>query len=418
MGVFSGLSIKNLSLTDEKAWNPSLWNLAGSQSLSGEVVNESTALTLSAVWCAIKLISGTTSTLPLQLLRKENNKTIAAKEQRIYRVLHTEFNPYMTAETGRSVMMAHILTWGNGFAEKVYNGMGEIVELWPIAPNRVRIDMEDNELVYHIKVDNDTITLNRDRILHIPGLGFDGFQGYSVIAMARKSLGLAMAMETFGSLYFGEGTHPTGVVTHPMTIKNNDLRKALRETYAGLGQSHRLMLLEEGMKFEKIAIKPEDSQFIESKQHSITDVARWFNLPPHKLKDLTKASFNNIEEEQISYATDSILPINIHLEQNYDLQLLSPLQKKQNHFFRHNMDGLLRGNTKDRGEYYRTMFHIGAMSPNDIREKENWDPFDGGDERFIPSNMIPLSRLDEYLDRQKEKSNKPPDEEITKNETQ
>uniref|UniRef100_A0A6M3IUN5 Putative portal protein n=1 Tax=viral metagenome TaxID=1070528 RepID=A0A6M3IUN5_9ZZZZ len=309
--------------------------------------------------------------------------------------------------------MAHLLTWGNCYAEKVYNKLGDIVELWPIAPNRITPDrIENGTIIYRIMVDGKTIYLGRDRILHIPGLGFDGFQGYSVIAMARKSLGLAMAMETFGSKYFGDGTHPSGIITHPLAIKNDNLRKALTESYAGLGKSHRLMLLEEGMDYKSVGIPPEDSQFLESRQFQIPEVARWFNLPPHKLKDLSKSSFSNIESEQISFVTDSILPWLIRLEQNYALQLLSILDVKQEFFFRHNVDGLLRGNAKDRSEYYRTMFNIGAMSINDIREKENWDPVDGGDERFVPLNMIPLSRLDEYLDRQVTKNtttNKEPD---------
>lgn len=408
-GILSALGIKNLSLTDEKAWDSSLWNLAGSMSLSGENVTESTALTYAAVWCAVNLYAGTVSTLPLNLLRKEKNKTITGRDSSIYRVLHSKFNTLMTAEMGRAVMMAHLLTWGNCYAEKVTNGTGDIIELWPIPPNRIMIDrLEDRQIVYAITVDNQRIYLNRDRILHIPGLGFDGFQGYSVISMARKSIGLAMALETFGALYFGNGTHPGVVVKHPGQLSSpghDNLKKSLSETHSGLGQSHKLMLLEEGMSIEKIGIPPEDSQFLESRQFQIPEVARWFNLPPHKLKDLTRSSFNNIESEQISFVTDSILPWLIRLEQNYDLQLLSALEEKQGFFFRHNVDGLMRGNAKDRSEYYRTMFNIGAMSINDIREKEDWDPVEGGNERFVPLNMIPLSRLDEYLDRQINKSN-------------
>jgi len=397
VGLFSGISIKNLGLNDKKAWNPSLWNLAGSQSLSGENVTEQTALTLSAYWCGVNLIAGTVSTLPLHLQRKEQNKTIIAKESHIDRVLHSEFNPMMTAEIGRAVMMAHLLTWGNCYAEKVFNKMGELVELWPISPNRVFIEkIEGGQIIYRINVDNQPFYFNRERILHIPGLGFDGIQGYSVIAMARKSLGLAMALETFGSRYFGEGTHPSGIISHPLAIKDDNLRKALKESYAGLGKSHRLMLLEEGMKYEKIGIPPNDSQFIESKVHSISDVARWLNLPLHKLHEMSKSSFNNIESEQISFVTDSILLWLIRVEQNYDLQLLSRIQKKQNHFTRHNVDGLLRGNVKDRGEYYRIMRQIGAMSINDIREKENWDPVKDGDEHYVQVNEIPVSLMHEY----------------------
>ena len=397
--------IKNLSLTDEKAWNPSLWNFAGSQSLSGENVTESTALTYSAFWNAINLISGTVSTLPLQLLRKDQRKTIIAKEKKLYRVLHDQFNPYMTAQTGRSVLMAHILTWGNGYAEIVRNNYGDVIELWPITPNRVMVEMVNGELVYNIRVDTEDIRLPRSQVLHIPGLGFDGFQGYSIVSMARKSLGLSMAIESFGSLYFGQGTHPGVVVEHPTSLSpesHANLKKSLTEVYSGLGKSHKLMLLEDGMKLQKIGIPPNDSQFLESREFQVLEVARWFNLPPHKLKNLTKASLNNIESEQISYVTDSILPWLVLIEQNYNSQLLNESERyEQNIYTRHNVEGLLRGNAKDRSDYYRTMFNIGVLSIDEIREKEEKDPLgtEFSDEHFVPLNMAPLSMLREMLEK-------------------
>mgnify|MGYP001286480982 CR=1 FL=1 len=396
----------NLAITDERAWNQSLWNLAGSQSLSGESVTESSALTYSAVWNAVTLIAGTVSTLPLHLLRNDQNKTVQADEKKLFRVMHSEFNKYMTAQIGREVLTAHILTWGNCYAEKVYNGYGDIIELWPIPPNRVRMEMKEGELIYQIRVDNEDIPLKRDQILHIPGLGFDGFQGYSVIAMARKSIGLGMALETFGSMYFGNGTHPGVIVSHPMKLDplaKKNLQSALTETYSGLGQAHRLMLLEDGMKLENVGIPPEDSQFLESRQFQITDVARWFNINLHKLKEMDRATNNNIESEQLSYHIDCILPWLIRFEQSYDMQLLSEPEKwKQKLYFRHNADGILRGNAKDRAEYFRVMVSIGAMSLNDVRDKENLDRIDHefADDHFVPLNTVPLTMLREYLEKQ------------------
>lgn len=403
MGIVDALEravMWNLSLTDPKAWDRSLWQLAGSQALSGEIVTEETALTYSAFWNAVSLISGTVSTLPLHLLRKDEKKTLFATENTLFRVLHDRFNPYMTAQIGREVMSSHILTWGNCYAEIVRNGYGQIVELWPIGPDRVRIEVVDGALVYRVKVDNEEKPFTRRNILHIAGLGFDGYVGYSVVAMARKSIGLGMAMETFGSRYFGEGTHPSAIVTHPNQLKDDNLRKALKESYAGLGKTHRLMLLEDGMDFKNIGIPPEDSQFLESRQFQVTEIARWFNLPPHKLKDLTRSSFNNIESEQISFVTDSILPWLIRFEQCYNMQLLTDNEQyQQNMHTRHNVDGLLRGNAKDRAEYYRIMFNVGAMSIDEIREKESWDPIgvEFSSEHFVPLNMAPLSMLREML---------------------
>ena len=391
-------------MTDEKAWSPSLWSLRGSQSLSGETVTEDSALTYSAIWNAVTLLSSSVSCLPLHLLRKDNQKTLHVDQKRLYRVLHDQFNPEMSSQVARETMMAHILLWGNAYAEIVRNGTGEIQALWPISPNRVSPKRENGVISYDITVDGQTITLPKYKILHVPGLGFDGLTGYSIVAMARKSFGLGMALETFGSLYFGQGTHVGRVLSHPGQMSAQaraNLIESFSGTSEGLAKSHKLMLLEEGMKLEKIGIPPEDSQFLESRQFHIAEIARWFNLPPHKLKDLSRSSFSNIESEQISFVTDSILPWLIRFEQSYNMQLLSENEQfKQKIFTRHNVDGLLRGNAQSRAEYYRTMFGIGAMSINDIRDKEGWDAVENGDERFIPLNMIPLSKIDQYLERQ------------------
>jgi HK97 family phage portal protein len=402
--------IRNLGLNDEKAWNPSLWSLAGTQSLSGETVTEHTALTYSAVWDAVNLISNTTSALPLHLMQRKGQKKRIADDRKLYSVLHDQANEYMTAMIFRKVMMSHILTWGNGYAEIVRNGYGEVVALWPITPNRVRLEMdEERKLFYRIRVDSQDVILPRERVLHVTGPSFDGFLGYSVIAMARKSIGLGMAMESFGSMYFGSGTHPGVIVSHPMKmdpVTKSNLQTALTDSYSGLGKSHKLMLLEEGMKLESVGIPPEDSQFLESRQFQIPEVARWFGVPPHKLKDLSKSSFNNIEQEQMSFVVDSILPWLVLLEQNYMMQLLTPsdrnLTGNGRYYFKHVLEGLLRGDSASRAKFYQVLWGLGALSSNDIRALEDWDPVPGGDQYFVPLNYAPIGMVQELLRKKSE----------------
>ena len=397
-GKIKDYFIRNLSLTDPKAWDRSLWNLYGSQTLSGENVTEQTALTYSAVWNAVSLISGTIGALPLHLMQKKGEKKRIADDRKIYGVMHDQWNPYMTAMAGREALIAHVLTWGNGYAEKVRNGYGEIVELWPITPNRVTPRMQDGELVYRIHMpDGVDIYLSRDKILHVPGLGFDGFMGYSVIAMARRSIGLGMALETFGSMFFGNGTNPGLIVSHPghlTDVAHNNLKTSLITAHSGLGKSHRLLLLEEGMKVEKYGIPPDDCQFLETRGFQIPEVARWFNLPPHKIKDLTRSSFSNIESEQISFVTDSILPWLVRLEQNYAIQLLTPSDKELSGrgrlYFKHSVEGLLRGDAASRSAYYTVMLDRGVFSVNEVRELEDKDPIEGGDVHLVQLNMTPL----------------------------
>lgn len=399
-----GKIFKNdLALNDPKAWSSGFWNAFGSQTPAGENVTEYTAMTYSAVWNAVYQISSTCGSLPLHLRQHKGRKTRYATENPLYRVMHTQFNKFMTAKTGRETLMAHVLTWGNGYAEKVTNGVGDIVELWPITPNRVRVKMENRELIYEIKVGNEEIPLKRDKILHIPGFGFDGLVGYSPIAMARKNIGWGMAMETFSSNFFSNGTHPGLVVKHPgpamSPTAHDNLKRALSETSSGLGNSHRFMLLEEAMDIKELGFSPEDSQFLQSKQHHITDIARWFNIPPHKLKDMSKSSFNNIEAENASYVIDTTLPWAIHLEQIYDTQLLTKKQYEAGLYFKHVLEGLLRANSKERAEFYKIMIGNTMMTPNEAREKEDMNPSDDplADELWAPTGNIPLSKFSDYL---------------------
>ena len=393
---FSVDELRDLPLDNPKAFDTGAWNIFGNDTPAGENVTEHTALSYSAVFNAISLISGTVGALPLHLVRRQNNSTSHAIDNSLYDLLHTSPNPYMTAMTFRECMMAHILAWGNGYAEIVRNGRGQTVALWPITPDRVTPRMEGGVMYYEVTVDAERKALPRDRILHIPGLGFDGYVGYSVVNMARNSIGLGKAMERFGSNYFGQGTHPGVVVQHPGKLSetaSKNLEKSLVNEYSGLGQTHRLMLLEEGMKLEKLGIPPNDSQFLESRQFQIPEIARWFNLPPHKLKDLTRSSFSNIESEQISFVVDSLLPWGIRLEQAYNMQLLSKDERSQGLYFKHIFEGLLRGNSKDRAEFYRAMFGIGAMNINEIRGKEDLDPVEGGDVHLVPLNMTTLDKV-------------------------
>lgn len=418
----------DLALNDPKAWGNTFCNVFGNQTPSGENVTEYNALTYSAVWNAVYQISSTCGSLPLHLRQHKGRKTEYSTQNSLYRVMHTQFNPFMTAKQGRECLMAHVLTWGNGYAEKVKNGYGDIVALWPITPDRVKVALENGEIVYKIRVEKEEKTLKRDKILHIAGFGFDGLVGYSPITMARKNIGWGMAMETFSSNFFGKGTHPGVVVSHPGPAMSAQARKnlqdALTETYSGLGNSHRLMLLEEAMKIEKLGFSPEDSQFLESKQHHITDIARWFNIPPHKLKDMTKSSFNNIEAENASYVIDTILPWAIHLEQIYDTQLLSKNQYEAGFYFKHVLEGLLRANSKERAEFYRIMIDNTMMTPNEGRIKEDMNPSDDpmADELWAPTGRIPLSKFSEYLSKnqgtQKTEPSEESSEELTEDEVE
>jgi HK97 family phage portal protein len=363
---------------------------------AGVEVNEYTALNYSAVWLAIMFISQTIASLPFQLYRADGNNRVKASGHPSYKTIHKFPNPYMPAMTFWETIIAHAVSWGNGYAEKTFDILGNVKSLWPIPPNKCDPVMRKGKLVYDVKVDGKILTLPRDRVLHIPGIGYDGFKGYSVITMARESIGLGIAAENFGSLFFGQGAHPGMVAKHPGRLgaeAHEALEKSLQKNYEGLGHAHRMMLLEEGMTLEKIGLPQKDSQYLETRQHQIEEIARWFNLPPHVLKDLTRATFSNIESQAQELVKYSLRPWMVRTEQHCDLQLLTP-EVQGTHYHRWNAEGLLRGDSAARSEFYKSLWNMGAVSIDEIREKEDMNPLpDGkGKVHFIPLNTTTLER--------------------------
>lgn len=385
--------------SDNDFWyNPFNFLSGGSETKAGSKIDEYRALTLPAYFCGIQIIAGTISALPLHLYQGTGRERRKAIEHPAYDIFHTQANEFMPAMSAREAMMAHILGWGNCYAEKVYDRAGRLSEIWPIQPHRVCPEIKNGSILYDVSVNGRIVTLDRGSIIHIAGLGYDGIMGYSIATVARESLGLGLAMEEFGARFFGAGTHPGAIAEHPGKLSPEGakrLQASLQEKHAGLGKSHRLLLLEEGMTLKSVGIPPEDAQFLESRRFGVAEIARWLNLPPHKLKDLERATFSNIEQQAIEYVTDSLLPRCVKIEQNLNIQILTKSERKQGYYFKHSLEGLLRGDSEQRSKLYQVLWGCGALSPNDIREKEDLPPIDGGDIHLIPLNMISLERADD-----------------------
>lgn len=311
-------------------------------------------------------------------------------------------NPRMTAFTFRETMMVHILLWGNCYAEIEYDTQGEIVALWPIPPHRVEhMETTAGDPFFRVTTsDGEQHNVPFYAMFHIPGLGFDGKKGISVIQWASKAIGLALATEKFGAEFFENGTNIGAVATHPGTLSEpafERLKETLREKYEGLGNAHRLLLLEEGITFSKNTIPPNDAQFLETRKFQILEIARIFRVPPHMMADLERATFSNIEHQGTDFIVHSVRPWLIRWEQTINWKLFSETEQKRL-YAEFLIEGYLRGDSAARAAFYKEMFNIGVYSQNDIREKENDNPIEGGDRYYAPLNMIPLDLLDKYYD--------------------
>lgn len=413
MGVIDKLEKRMaLGATEDSWYYPGgvFYGGMGQKTKSGTAVSEYNAMQLSVVWACIKMLSEDSASLPLHLYRrrKGGGKDKAWADDR-YSLLHDSPNPEMTAMAFRETFASHLLSWGNGYAEKERTGgrINKIVALWPITPNRVTVKRNDQKkIIYQVSMDSfrdiagrdvPNVTLLRENVLHVPGLSFNGLYGYSPIAAAREAIGLGMALEEFGERYFGDGMHPTAVITHQNALKDpKNFRDAVNDVYGSLGKSHRLMLLEDGMTFTPITIKADEAQFLESRKYTNIDIGtRIYRFPPQMYGEYDKAStYASAEQFAIDYVTKTLRAWLVRLEQSYNMALLDRSEYGV-YFFEHNAEGLLRGDILTRYQAYVLGKRNGFLNADEVREKENLNPIpDGkGKEFIVEKNMIGLDDL-------------------------
>ncbi len=423
MGFFSGIFRSRDAPQNRTAGSGYTFYLGGTT--SGKTVTERSAMQMTAVYSCVRILAEAVAGLPLHLYNyKDNGGKEKAIDHPLYLLLHDEPNPEMSSFVFRETLMTHLLLWGNAYAQIIRNGKGEVVALYPLMPNKMTVDRDENgQLYYEYSRSSDeaatmkgsTVRLRPSDVLHIPGLGFDGLVGYSPIAMAKNAIGMAIACEEYGAKFFANGAAPGGVLEHPGTIKDPQrVRESWQSTFGGSGNSNKIAVLEEGMKYTPIGISPEQAQFLETRKFQINEIARIFRVPPHMVGDLEKSSFSNIEQQSLEFVKYTLEPWLIRWEQSIQRSLLS-VNEKPLYFVKFNVDGLLRGDYASRMQGYATARQNGWMSANDIRELENLDRIsaeDGGDLYLINGNMLPLGSAGAFANTTTSREEEDSDEEV------
>lgn len=410
MGIFSGLFKSRDKPTDSTVGSRYTFYMGGST--SGKTVTERSAMQMTAVYSCVRILAEAIAGLPLHVYRyNSDGGKEKAIDHSLYLILHDEPNPEMSSFVFRETLMTHLLLWGNAYAQIIRNSKGEVVALYPLMPNKMSVDRDENGQLYYqylrsideVGGKSETVILKPADVLHIPGLGFDGLVGYSPIAMAKNAIGLAIATEEYGAKFFANGAAPSGVLEHPGTIKDPQrVREAWQSQFGGSQNSGKIAVLEEGMKYTPISISPEQAQFLETRKFQINEIARIFRVPPHMVGDLEKSSFSNIEQQSLEFVKYTLDPWVIRWEQSIMRTLLTPEEKKS-YFVKFNLEGLLRGDYQSRMNGYATARQNGWMSANDIRELENLDRIPaeaGGDLYLINGNMLPLQQAGAFANTQ------------------
>ncbi|WP_234373992.1 phage portal protein [Streptomyces scabiei] len=390
-GPLSGIA------TPEK-WVEEWWT-GGSANSAGVRVDQETALMYAPFFAGVRVIAEDLGLLPFFLYERMARGKRRATDHPLYPLLHDAPNPMMGAMAFKEALQGHAITWGRGVAYVVtHERTGVIEELWPLRPDRLRVktrQMGNGKVARWIQYRDDVngiyANLAPGEYLCINGLGDDGLTGYSVVELAANSIGLGLATEHYGAKVFSNGAAPAGALTHPENLSPEARRRMADDwenIHRGIDRAHRVAILEEGVTWQAVGLPNDANQFLETRKLQVTDMARWLRLPPHKIGDLDRATFSNIEEQQLDYVSSALSAWLTRWEQSVYTQLLLP-EERGIYFAEHLVDALLRGNTAARYAAYAIGRQWGWLSANDVREKENLNPVDGGDAYLVPLNMVP-----------------------------
>lgn len=386
--------------------------------LAGVSVTAHTAFMCSAFWDGVNQISSDVAKIPLNLMKRtQGGGSEPYVASRVYRMLKYSPNPEMRSMVVRRTITAWALVYGNGYAEIERDGFDDPVNLWPLHPTRVQPyydkDRPDGARRFPLRyrIDGGKAELLPADIIHIQGLGCDGVAGYNVVDFAREALGLALASEKFAAAFFGNGTRFGGVLSSDQDLdeaQKEDIRKSIERMHAAADKAFRILVLEAGMKFDSSGTKPSDAEMSKIRDMQVIEIARFLNMPPHKLKQLERATFSNIEQQDLEYYKGPIMNWATLWEEELNAKLISPLEQRQQ-FIKHNVNAFLRGDTAARTAFYSALLDRGVYNADMVLALEDMNPQPDGQGKLflVQGAMVPKSKLETLVDAQIEKAKQP-----------
>lgn len=370
----------------------------GAATATGIDVTVENAMTVPAVFRCVTLLADTIGSLPWRVYRSSFTDTrLKTQETKLplWRTLHTAPNSWQTAMDWRSLGMCHVALRGN-FYNRIER-QGNSIDLIPLNPDRMQVTLNRGTIAYkYSEPAGPEVTYSQDEIFHVRGPTLNGITGLSVLSYARESVGSSLAKRTHGSSLFKNGGLPTFWIKRPKGVKwttdaRRNFREGWRKIHGGAENAGNPPILEDDMELKEIGVSNKDSQWIEAMGFDAVDICRFFGVPPHLVGILDRATFSNIEQQSIEFVTYCIRPIAVRWEQaaNRDLVDESDLYTKLV------LEGLMRGDIASRYTAYNVGIQSGFLTRNEVRELEDLNPIDGGDEALEPLNMVPLGQRDE-----------------------
>jgi len=394
--ISSRVASENRALpTTAAGWRQLMF--AGQDTAAGRPISADTAMMHATVYACVRFLSFNVAALPLILYRRLSTDPKEPGRERatnhpLYEKLHSLSNPRQTAFQTMALTVTSLMLRGNGVSFIQRNQRNAVHGIYPLRWDQIEIRRHRNtgELIYTWSPqDSAPQDFLPEEIWHVQGLGVDGVQGLSPIALMRESIGHGLALQEYGSRFFSNSASPSGALEVPGEMGDEAyqrLRQSIEEKRTGLKNAHTVLLLEEGAKWNQIGISPEDAQFLESRKFNRSEVASWYGIPPHLVGDLEKSTFSNIEQQSLEFVIYYLLPWLVNLEQTVTRDLLSEGERRTM-FAKFNIAGLLRGDSAARSDAQRTGVMGGWISRNEVRAMEELNPLPGLDDMIVPLNV-------------------------------
>lgn len=376
---------------DRSPWGSFWFEPVGMRSSTGLSVNAGSAMRLSAVYSCVRVLSETFAVLPFCLYRKQaDGGRQQVTDHWLYRLLARRPNEWQTPFEWREMMMGHLALRGNAFNQIFSNGKGEITDLVPIHPDRVHADvMTDGNYRYRVmQLDGTEVLLSRGEVWHLRGLSSDGIVGLNPIEIAADVLGLGVAAQNYGARFFANDAKPGGWIEMTGKFADDVARQTFKASWAAAqsgGNRGKTAVFENGMKYHELSLNNSDAQFLETRKYSRSEIASLFRVPPHKIGDLEKATFSNIEQQSLEFVNDTMTPWAERWESSIETFLMLDGEDLEVEF---DFANLLRGDSAARAIYLKAGINDGWLTRNEARISEGRNPIEGLDEPLRPLNMV------------------------------
>jgi HK97 family phage portal protein len=402
--------------SDRSPWGSFWFSSIGSLTGSGVRVNADTAMQLTTVYACARVLSESFALLPFRLYRPRiGGGRQQVQDHWLYSLFARRPNRWQTPFEWREMLQGHLALRGNAFCQIVEDGQGGIAELLPMHPDRISVEMTDDDYGFryrYVKRGGETVFLARQQVWHLRGLSGDGVVGYNPIEVAREAIGEALQFQSYSARFYANNATPPFWIKYPGKIADKTARDNLRSSIQdATGGSNRgkAMVLDQGLELQPLNINQRDMQFIEARKMKATDVAQLFRVPPHKVGLLERSTNNNIEQQAIEFWTDTMQPYAERWESSAECSLLGEDTDLEVEF---DMRAQMRGDSTARAAYISNGVNAGWLTRNEGRGMEGLDPLDGLDEPLVPVNLREESEPDPNAKQgQDDQSSAPPAEE-------